>query len=139
MTPRELKDWLELAALVVLWIVAATVQWSRQNNKINGVGSRVKKVEEKCSETAGRMTRMEQDLAEYRRDVLEANSRLGRVEKAVEDVGESVRDGNVVLGAQLHKIEQLINDKDRQTSNRLVRIETVVQVEKKVGPIPTGD
>lgn len=139
MNPGILKDWLELIGLVVVWIVAAVIQWARQNNKINGLGRRVKKVEEDCSGGGGRLTRIEHDLAEYRRDVLDANSRLGRVEKAVEDVGEAVTQGNIALGVQLHGIEKLIQETNLKTSNRLVRIETVQQVEKKVGPIPTGD
>lgn len=139
MNPKDLKDWVEFAGVIVAWVVAAAVLWTKQNNKINGLGGRVKKVEGTCEASAARITRVEQELADYRRDMMEANSRLGRVEKAVEDVGEEVRNGNIALGTQLHGIEKLINETDKKNSNRLVRLETIGQVEKKVGPIPTGD
>lgn len=139
MNPKDLKDWVELGALIVAWIFAAAVLWTRQNNKINGLGRRVKGVEDSCSGMGGRMSSLERDMVEHRRDVQEANRRLGSVEKAVENVGEVVRDGNTALGVQLHNIERLITETDKRNSNRLVRLETVTKIEQKVGPIPTGD
>lgn len=139
MNPKDLKDWVELGALIVAWIFAAAVLWTRQNSKINGLGRRVRTVEDSCSAMGGRMESLEREMAEHRRDVQEANRRLGYVEKAVENVGEAVRDGNTALGVQLHGIEKLITETDKRNSNRLVRLETVTKIEQKVGPIPTGD
>lgn len=137
MNPKDIKDWLILGGMVVSFIVTSTIAYQKLIAKINGMGGRVKKVEESCSAVGGRMERFERELAEYRRDAQDAVGRMSRVEKGVDDLREDIQQGNLAIGVQLHAIEKLIQDKDRSTSNRLVRMETLAQVEKKIGPIPT--
>jgi chromosome segregation ATPase len=133
--PKQLNDWLVLGVLAVGWIVSLTTLWNKTTTKVNGLGGRVRKVEDQCSATGGRMDRFERELAEYRRDAQDAVGRLGRLEKAVEDVIETVNQGNLQLGSQLHGIERLINEKDGANRERLVRLETVSAIEKKIGPL----
>jgi uncharacterized coiled-coil DUF342 family protein len=137
MNVGEIRDYLEIIGLLFAWIVAAAVQWRRQTSKINGLGRRVKAVEEACSGSAGRMDRMENELREYRAEARETSNKLARVEKSVEAVGEEVTQGNVALGVKLDNIQKLIHEKDLRTQTRLVRMETVQKIEQKVGPLPT--
>jgi len=136
MDPKIIKEWLTIIVLFVGYIFTIAAVWTKLTAKVNGLGGRVKKGEEANSVATGRMDRMEREIADYRRDAQDAVSRLGRVEKAVEGVDETVNQGNLVLGTQLHSIEKLIQEKDSRTRERLVRIETLAQIEKKIGPLP---
>jgi SMC interacting uncharacterized protein involved in chromosome segregation len=139
MNPKDLKDWLGILAPVIVWIAVGAFAWAKLTGKVNGLGRRVKVVEDSRSEDRGRMDRMERELADYRRDAQDAVNRLGRVERAVEDVAETVNQGNLQLGSQLHGIEKLIQEKDSKTRERLVRIETIAQIERKYGPFKEND
>lgn len=132
-----IKDWWAIVIVILGWIITATVHWTRTTQKLNGLGGRVKRVEESCSATGGRMDRFEKELSEYRRDAQDASKGLARVEKGVEDVHEAINQGNLQLGSQIHAMEKAIQEKDVRTQVRLTRIETVTSIEKKIGPLPT--
>lgn len=134
---NALKDWWPLFVVVAGWIVTAAVQWTNTKNKLNGLGGRVRKVEESCSASGGRMDRFERELSEYRRDAADTSKGLARVEKGVEDLGDSINQGNLQIGSQLHSMEKSMQEKDVRTQVRLTRIETVARIEDKLGPIPT--
>lgn len=149
---KTLKDWGAIIASILVWIFTLGAVWARLNSKIdqnkialddkaskgdlNGLGGRVGAVEGTCSETSGRMDRFERELSEYRTDAREAANLGARTEKAVEDLNDAIQNNHLALGTQLHGIEKLIQEKDKSTSNRLVRIETLQAIEKKIGPIP---
>ena len=133
MNPKDIRDWLWIIVTIGGYIVSGAVVWVKLTNKVNGLGGRVDVTEESGNLLRGRVDRIERELAEYRHDVQDAGNRMGRVEKAVDDVVEAVNQGNLQLGSQLHAIEKLIHDKDGRTRERLVRIETVAQIEKKLG------
>lgn len=125
-----------LGAMLLGWIVSLTILWTKMVGKVNGLGGRVKKVEDSCSNNVGRMDRFERELAEYRRDTIESNKQVGRVEKSVDDLREEIQQANLGLGSQLAAISQSINKMDKNISNRLVRVETLTRVEAKLGPLP---
>lgn len=134
--PDRLTEWLGVLALIVGWTAAASIAWQKLLDKINGLGGRVEKVEALVNVHEGRMDAAEKEISEYRRDLKENAANLGRLEKAVESLSEDIRSGNIALGSQLHAIEKLIQDKDLRTQKRLVRLETVNEIEKKIGIIP---
>lgn len=131
-----LKDWWGLAVVLLGWVVAAAFGWAKIMERVNGLGGRVTTVETHDAAQDGRMDRMERELTEYRADAADAAKGQARVEKAVENLDDNVTQGNIQIGSQLHGIERLIESKDKETSNRLVRLETVAQIEKKLGPLP---
>lgn len=133
MEPKELKDYVSLIIELLVFIISGTIAWNRLTSKVNGLGGRVKRVEESCANSAGRMDRFERELADYRRDASDAVSRMGRVEKGLEMLAEEISNGNLGIGSQLHNIEKLIGEKDLETQKRLVRIETISRIEQKLG------
>lgn len=124
------------ACSVVVWAFSLGVVWSKLITKVNGTGKRVHEVDSRVSKLEGRVGTMEQQLSEYRQDARRAADGLARLEKGVDDMRETVNNGNLAIGTQLHGIERLIQEKDKNTSNRLVRIETLAKVEQKLGPMP---
>lgn len=154
MSASEWRDWVLFTGGVLVWAFTAGMMWNKLNTKIaenttelekkatqadlDGLGGRVKKVEENCSTSDGRMDRMERELGEYRRDATDAARTAARVEKGVEGLHEEIQQGQLATGVHLSEIKQLIQENDKNTSNRLVRLETVQQIEKKLGqPLPT--
>lgn len=160
---KEARDWIMIGAGAAGWIFSLGFLYSRLLGKIDkaasdgeesrqtirdslakkvdraeldGVGARVTAVEGSCSESKGRMDRFEKELAEYRGDARNAADKLSRVEAEVKTVAEAVRDGNIALGVQLTELNKSIQTMDKNTTNRLVRLETVTAIEKKVGPLP---
>lgn len=131
------KDWWPLLVVILGWIITAAMQWTTLKNKINGLGGRVRRVEESCAASGGRMDRFEKELSEYRNDARSASNRLSHVDKGVSDLAETVRDGNIALGVQLGEINKTIAAMDKNLGNRLTRVETVQKIEQKIGPIPT--
>lgn len=132
-TQFTISNWLTLGGMAVSWALAAIATHYRLVGKINGVGSRVTSLEKSCSKQDGAFGALEKQVATHSADQKAVHERLGRVEKAIEAVNETVRDGNLALGTQLHGIEKLIEAKDKDSSNRIVRLETVQQIEKKIG------
>lgn len=103
---------------------------------MNGLGARVKIVEDDCSSKDGRMDSIEKSLTEYRRDAQETTRGLAKLEKGMDDMHESITSGHIVIGSQLHSIELMIQEKDTRTRERLMRVETFTQIELKLGSIP---
>jgi archaellum component FlaC len=130
------KDWWPFAAMLLTQIVGMAVMWTRLVDKVNGQGERITLNASRIDTTDGKLGRMEREMSEYRHDAQMAASGLARLEKGVEGVNETVNQGNLAIGSQLHAMERLITDKDVRTQVRLTRIETVVKVEEKIGPIP---
>lgn len=137
MTAKDVLDWWPLIAAIVGWTIIASVAWTKMTDKVNGLGSRTKKNEDACAAAGGRMDSFEKQLLEYRRDAQESARGLARVEKGQEDLHETVNQGNLAIGSQLHGIEKLIEQKDVRTQVRLTRIETVARIEEKIGPLTT--
>lgn len=138
MNPATLKDWWPLVAAIVGWIIVGSVGWTKMVGKVNGLGGRVKKVEEAGSASSAEVKALSAQLSEYRGDAKEANARMSRLEKGVEELHEEITQGNIGLGSQLSEISKSLTKMDKDISGRLVRVETVVEIEKKIGkPIPT--
>lgn len=148
MNLNEVRDWLLLGGGILVWAFTVGVVWTKLVNKVDdqardhtkdmdGIGRRVTAVEASCSTSGGRMDRFEKELSEYRRDAQDASKGLARVEKGVDDIHETINQGNLQLGSQLHAIEKSIQEKDVRTQLRLTRIETVAKIEEKIGPLPT--
>lgn len=133
--PDTLGEWLSAVGILVGWIIAASIGWQKVLDKINGLGERVSRVESKADVAEGRMDGFEKLIAEYRHDLKEAFGQMGRLEKAVDNLNDSIREGNIGLGSKLHEIETLFRDKDLRTQKRLVRLETLTDIEKKAGPL----
>ncbi len=137
MTAEIIKEWWPLILIVLGWIITGAVGWTKITTKVNGLGGRVTATENAAATEKGRLDRMERELSEYRRDARDAANGLSRVEQGMKDVADKIAEGNLSIGSQLHNLKDMINDKDAKVQNRLVRIETVQQIEAKVGPIPT--
>lgn len=106
--------------------------------ELNGFGIRVSRLESECATRDGRMDHMEKELIEYRRDASDAGKAASRVEKSVEDLRGELQQGNLVTGSHLAEIKTLLQANDKASSNRLVRLETITQIEKKLGTsLPT--
>lgn len=129
------REWTVVGVQFLAIIIGWVITWQKLVSKVNGLGGRVKRVEDNCQAQGGRMDRFERELAEYRADARGALERMARVEKGVDDTREEVQQGNIALGSQLHSIERLITDKDTRTQTRLVRLETVNKLERKLGPL----
>lgn len=133
---KSAREWIIFGALVAGWIVVGAVGWQRILDRVNGLGRRVKTIEDKETSATGRMDRMEKELAEYRRDTSELKDRVSRIEKGQDQIHEEIRDSNTSLGVQLQNIQMMIRDQDTRVQLRLQRLEITTQVERKVGPIP---
>lgn len=132
----SLLDWWPVIASISGWVVTSAIQWTMLKTRLNGLGGRVRKVEASCEAQGAQMDKLERDLSEFRGEARSTSDRLSRVEKGIADVGDAVTNGNLALGSQLNELMRAITKSDKETSNRLVRIETVQQIEKKIGPIP---
>lgn len=115
--------------------LAEKLAMKADRSDLNGLGGRVGSVEASCNETGGRMSRFEKELSEYRAEARDASSRMVRVEKGVEELKETIRDGNTAIGVQLIELSKAVTTMDKNTANRLVRLETVTAIEKKIGPL----
>lgn len=136
MDPKEAWDWGFKAVMVVGWIVATTTTWNKLVEKINGQGKRITAVEHKQAQEEGKSSITQHEVSEYRHDVQNVVATLARIEKASEQASEKHEQNNLQFGSQLYNIEKLINEKDGRNRERLVVLETVAKIEKKVGPIP---
>jgi len=112
--------------------------WTKLVTKVNGLGGRVKKVEENCSTTASEVKSLTANVAEYRRDVQEVTGKIGRIDKGLEDLHEEIQQGNIALGSQLSEVSRALTKMDKDITGRLIAVEVLAKIEQKLGkPIPT--
>jgi chromosome segregation ATPase len=137
MNPSTIKEWAAFIGVCLAYAFTLGVIWTKMVTKVNGLGGRVKDVERGQSANSARIEAFAVQLAEYRSDAREVNSRMSRMEKAVEDVHDEIQQGNLQLGSQLAEISRAVTKMDKDISGRLVRVETLAKVESKLGPLPT--
>lgn len=138
MEPKEIKEWALFVFLVIGWVVSATTIWNKLIERVNGLGSRVAVLKTAYSETEGKVERIEREILGYRSDAHNVASALGRVERASDEIAHKIEESAKQLDSRIYNLEKLINEKDTRARERLVRLETVAAIEKKIGPIPGG-
>lgn len=147
------REWILFVASLLAWAFSLGVIWTKLNGKIdsntketekkasiealNGFGTRVTNTEGECSKHAGRMDRFERELGEFRAETRSVTESLARIETSVKDQTDVITNGNLATGVTLDSIKKDITAMDKNLGNRMTRVETVQQIEKKIGPIPT--
>lgn len=139
----ELREWILFGFSILISAFSAGVIWTKLNAKIdqnaedikekasvdqlNGMSGRIDGVKQDCATYNGSMMEFRRELGEYRQEARESTSVLNRIEQS-----------NLEIAARLSELSKNITTMDKANSNRLTRLETVVQVEKKLGSsIPT--
>lgn len=137
MDAKTFLEWWPVWTQTLAWIIIGAVAWTRMIDKVNGQGGRITSVDGRVSKLEGTVDRHDKELLEYRRDTQEINRGMGRVEKGQVDMLEAVNQGNLQIGAQIHQLEKVVQEKDLKTQLRLRTIEVVNRIEDKIGPLPT--
>lgn len=138
----DAKEWLLFGFSVLTSAFSAGVIWTKLNGKIdqnaeelkkkasvdqlNGMSGRIESVKQDCATYNGSMTEFRRELSEYRQEARESTSILNRVEQS-----------NLEIASRVAELNKSIVAMDKATSNRLIQLETLTRIEKKVGPIPT--
>jgi hypothetical protein len=118
---REFRDWAVFIGGVLLWVFSLGVVWTKTTTKVNGLGGRLKKVEDGCAKETGRVDRIEREVDRISQDSNSVHERLGRVEKGVEGVNDHLTEIKVDMGGHLSEIKQLILTKDSDMKQLLAR------------------
>lgn len=137
MTAEAIKQWALFIGGCLVYAFTLGAIWTKLVTKVNGLGGRVKKVEESCNTVSAEIKALTANLVEYRADAKEAISKMGRVEKGLDKLQDEVVQGNLQIGSTLAELSRAVSKIDKDISNRLTRVETLAQVEKKLGPMPT--
>lgn len=131
--PNDVKDWLILLGELIVFIFSLGVVWQKITSKVNGMGGRVKKLEDVTSRHEGSLQTLQNQLGDVARMQQDNANRLGRVEKAVEVADGHISDMKIEMLSGFGKIEGLIAESSASLRERIVRIETVQDIEKKTG------
>jgi hypothetical protein len=136
MSPSDLKEWALFAGVLLAQAFALGVVWTKIITKVNGLGGRVKKVEDNVTTGTARTDAMEKMLAEFSRDTKETSNHLARVEKGMDTLKEEIQQNFIGLGSTLNEINKALHKIDKDVNTRLVRVETIMKIEEKFGPLP---
>lgn len=131
--PSTLKDW--LAVLVVL-ATFTTALWRisvKLTLKINGLGGRVKKVEESCNTITAHHELFSDELRESRAERTRMTERMGAVEQGQKDQHEVLQTIKLDIISHINEVRRIIEDGNSKTRERLVRLETMMEIERKIG------
>lgn len=107
--------------------------YSSLTSKINGVGSRVGALEKKDHEREGKMQAMESTLGMVSIDLGVVRERLARVEKGVEGMNEHITEMKLEILGAIGDLKQNALREESRVRERIVRLETVADIEKKLG------
>jgi hypothetical protein len=117
----EVRDWILFGVAILTPLFTAIVTWTKLTSRVNGLGGRLKKVEDGCAKENGRVDRIEREVDRISMDSNAVHERLGRVEKGVEGVNEHLTEIKVDMGGHLSEIKQLILAKDSDMKQLLAR------------------
>jgi hypothetical protein len=134
MNAKEFRDWVLFGFAILMPIITAAITWTKLTGKVNGLGGRLKRNEDACAGTGGRLDSVERQLAEVRAQGNDVHTRLGKVEGKVDGVDAHVTEMKLELFQHLGDIKglitttnadlrQFINDKDTNLRERVARIE----------------
>lgn len=121
MSLKDLRDWAIFFGGVLIWVFSLGVVWTKTTSKVNGLGGRLKKVEDGCAKETGRVDRIEREVDRISIDSNSVHERLGRVEKGVEGVNDHLTEIKIDMGGHLSEIKQLILTKDGDMKQLLAR------------------
>lgn len=94
MNPSILKDYLELGALILAWIVAAAVQWVKLISRINGVGGKVNALEVTVGQHETAIDRIESEQHEAAADRKALFEKVGEFKAEVANLNKTCRDSD---------------------------------------------
>src|SRR5438034_228206 len=97
------------------------------------MGKRMKAVEEGCASEKGRTDRMERELDNYRRDTVETHGRLGKVEEALHGVNDHLTEMKLEIAGGIADLKQTVTEQNALMRERMMRVETINEVERKIG------
>lgn len=131
--PDSLEGWIVVTAAIVGVPWAFWKGYSSLLDKINGVGSRVGSLEKKDNEREGKMQAMETTLGNVSSDIGGIRERLARVEKGVEGTNEHITEMKLEILGAIGDLKQNALREEGKVRERIVRLETVQDIEKKLG------
>jgi hypothetical protein len=117
-------------ALSVLSLAAVLIGYGRWLEKLNGVGKRVKTLEDKAiaSEQEREQFHDEiKDILATQKNILE---RMGEHGRGTEACREDTEKLGIELGAKVHEQTMAVNAMDKNLSNRLTAVETILKERK---------
>lgn len=131
--PETLEGW--LTVLTVVGGATFTV-WKTQRSateKINGLGKRTKTVEEAITRLGAEMAHLQTGHQIATSDRANLHERIGALSKNTEGLHDQIRDARIELGAQMSELKNLVQQDASRVRERVVRIETIVEIERKLG------
>lgn len=130
MQPSEFRSWVLFAIAVLTPIITAAVTWTKLTTRVNGLGGRVKKIEEQQANTIGRQDAAERQLAEVRAVATDVHARLGKVEGRVEGVDAHITEFKLELFQKLSDMQQITSAE--QTETRLTFLEKNAMLRERI-------
>lgn len=134
----DFKDWVMIIGGTLAWVFGLGVIYQRFIGKLNGLGGRVGELERKSAEYDGILRTQQGLLTDAARLQQDTSSRLGRVEHSIDSTEISVKNVERQVLEGFAAMRELLLENGAKIRERIVRIETVQEIEKKIGK-PIGD
>ncbi len=114
-------------------ILAFWKGWGAFNEKVNGVGERVNKLETDEATDKEAIT----ELKQFRIRSLDVHAalqeRLGKLEKSIEHTDDLINNMRIDIIQKINDLQRDITSQNGKVRERVVRLEVVTQIENKIG------
>lgn len=134
----DLKDWV----YIIITVGGLIFTFGRMTAKLNGLGERVNTINTSCTQIGVRQEELSREQESSRADRARIHERLGSVEKQGESLRDTLTDVKVDIIAHIDEVKRVMMESDGRIRERVVRLETVSEIERKIGrPLTelTGD
>lgn len=131
--PQTLGEWLTVLGVVVGGIFAAHRYSQALTKQIDGVGSRVTSLEHSGTDREARVRKLEAAALVDQQDRIHLHERVTEMETRQDKIEEHLDNVKVDIISHIAEVKALVNDRANRQSERLVRLETIADIERTTG------
>lgn len=135
--PFFTNDWMGFFKILGMVAGFTVVVWGMMKGKlqgdINGVGDRVKQLELEKERVQERLDEVTFGVRESRQDRANLHSQVGEIKTAQGNLTDLIHEMQVNIIAEIQKTRDTVTEAHIKLRERIVRLETISQIEKYLG------
>lgn len=131
--PQTLEGWVTIILILGGGIATFWKGYNKLIEKLNGLGERVDKIDTSCIKVTAHYDVMATTVENNRREISLLRERVGAADKERESLAGHYQDLRIDIMSAINELKQAFQQRDTALRERLVRVETVTQLERKLG------
>lgn len=131
--PETLGDWISVVGILVAGILFVWRVSHSLTKQIDGVGTRVTSLEHSGTDREARLRKVEEAQTIERQDRVHLHERVKEMEVRTEKLEDHLDNIKIDIVGHIAEVKALVTDRSNKQSERLVRLETIADIERTTG------